>query len=92
MADSGTARGAARDPAARIIKSLLGYGIIAGPRYVAAWLAQARSVGGMGLGGRARIYPENFLADVSSPGLVVRGKGRGRTGQTVPRRRKVLTT
>lgn len=29
------------DPAIRITKSLLGYGIIAGPVYVAAWLAQA---------------------------------------------------
>jgi hypothetical protein len=33
--------------------------------------------------------PENFLADVSSRGLVVRGIGRGRIEQTVPRSRKV---
>jgi hypothetical protein len=29
--------------------------------------------------------PENFLADVSSPGLVVRGLGRGRIEEAVPR-------
>jgi hypothetical protein len=49
MTDSGTARGAACGPAARITKSLLGYGIIARPRY-AAWLAQALSGSGRGLG------------------------------------------
>ena len=30
-------------------------------------------------------HPENFLADVSSPGLVVRGLGRGRIEEAVPR-------
>jgi hypothetical protein len=46
-------------PAARIAGSLLGYGIIARPRYAAAWLAQALSGGGIGLGWPMRICPEN---------------------------------
>jgi hypothetical protein len=59
MTDSGTARGAACGAAARITKSLLGYGIIARPRY-AAWLARALSGSGRGLGWPTRIFPENF--------------------------------
>lgn len=37
------------DPATRITKSLLGYGVIAGPVYVAAWLAQALTRSGFNM-------------------------------------------
>jgi hypothetical membrane protein len=42
-------RAATCDPATRLTKSLLGYGLIAGPIYIAAWLTQATTRPGFSL-------------------------------------------
>jgi hypothetical protein len=47
------------DPATRVTKSLLGYGVIAGPFYVAVWLIQAFTRTGFDL----RRHPASLLSD-----------------------------
>lgn len=62
LADHATgapARRGACDPATRVTKSLLGYGVLAGPLYVASWLIQAATRTGFSL----RTDEASLLAD-----------------------------
>jgi hypothetical protein len=52
-------RAADCDPATRVTKSLLGYGVIAGPFYIAVWLIQAFTRTGFDL----RRHPASLLSD-----------------------------
>lgn len=58
---SGTERAAlpACDPAVRVTRSLLGYGILAGPLWIAVWLAQALTRDGFDL----QRHPASILAN-----------------------------
>jgi len=90
---------AACHPAAAVTRSLLGYGVLAGPLYVTTWLAQALTRDGFDLsrhpasllsnGDLGWIQVANFLASgsmtVAAAVGMRRALGTGRGGRWVPR-------